>query len=325
MTQKLGSTPKSSAKKVLLRLLRVALAVAPVVWIYTRTDAGAFGEAVAAMDMRLLFAILALSFICVALQGIKWWVLIRRFAPELKMSKAVIVHLESAFYSFVLPMAAQDIVKSAMLSRTHSPSVVWAASWLARLAGLLSLLAFSVTGLIYLESGILPAGFRVSLITAIAATALLGAFSFSKKMTRPIRAITAKIISPKIMSSVEKLREGIYAFKYARKTLALTFLISTAINSLAIFCISLAVYAVSGKFYLIECLALVPLVEIMVIALPLTPGGIGVREALMALFFTRLGFSGEQTAMYVTIGLLMSMVRITGGIPPLYRVITKRK
>jgi uncharacterized membrane protein YbhN (UPF0104 family) len=62
----------------------------------------------------------------------------------------------------------------------------------------------------------------------------------------------------------------------------------------------------------------------MVVALPLTPGGLGVREGLMALLFTRLGFSGEQIALYVTISLIASMVRIAGGIPPLYRMFRRK-
>jgi uncharacterized protein (TIRG00374 family) len=212
-----------------------------------------------------------------------------------------------------------------MLSKTHPPSVVWAASWLARLAGLFSLLLFSVIGLLHIESDILPAGFRTSLITAIAAITLLAAASFSKKITRPVRAAAAKILSPKIMSRVEKLREGIYAFKHARETLAQTLIISTVTHFLIILNTSLIIYAVSGKFYFFECLAFIPLVEIMVVSLPLTPSGLGIREALMALLFTRLGFSGDQIASYVTIGLLASRVRVFGGVPPLCRVFGQSK
>jgi len=315
------------ARKMPVRLLRAALAIAPLVWIYTRTDADALGEILASISPTLLLGIAALVFVNMLLQGVKWWVLIRRFVPELKLTRTVSVHMESAFYAIVLPSgAAQDVVKSVMLSKTHNPSVVWAAAWLARLMGFFSLLLFSFIGILYLDSDILPAEFRVSMVTAVAVIVLLCAASFSKTVTRPLRGVAVRIIPPGIMAKIEKLRDGIYAFKYARKTLAQTFAISTAIHFLIIFGASLTVYAVSGKFYLIECLAFVPLVEIMAISLPLTPGGVGIREALMALLFTTLGLSGPQIASYVTISLLVSMLaRLAGGTPILYRVIVRQK
>jgi uncharacterized protein (TIRG00374 family) len=296
------------------------------VWIYANTDAAALAGVLGTVSVPLLAAVTALAFTNMALHGIKWWALIRRFVPGLRLGRAMSVHVESAFYAIVLPAAAaQDVVKSVMLSKTHDPSVVWAASWLARLMGFFLLMVFSVIGIIYIEGDILPAGFRLSLITAIAAIAILGAASFSKTLTRPLRAAAAKIAPPKIMAKIENLREGIYAFKYARGTLAQTFLISAITQFLGILYSSLIIYAVSGKFYLIECLAFVPLVEVMAVSLPLTPGSIGVREALMALMFMRLGFSPEQIASYVTISLFVTIVtRLAGGTPILCRMIVNR-
>jgi len=323
LTPEQSDRPKSPTKKTALRLLRAALAVAPLVWIYASTDAAALAAALSSVSVPLLAALAALVFLNMTLQGAKWWVLIRRFVPELKLAKAVSVHIESAFYAIVLPSAAaQDVVKSVILSKSHNPSVVWAASWLARLIGFFPLLAFSLIGTLYLSDDVLPPGFRASMAAAVAIIALLCAASFSKTLTRPVLAAATKIVPGKIMAKIEKLRDGIYAFKYARGTLAQTLLFSAVNHFLIIFAASLAVYAVSGKFYLMECLAFVPLVEIMVLSIPLTPGGTGIREALMALLFIQLGFSAEQIATYVTISLLVTVAtRLAGGSPILYRAL----
>jgi len=316
LSEKTGGDNKPAFKKNVLRALRLALAAAPFVWIYSRTDAVALKEIMSSVSVPLIAAIAALTFAVILLQGVKWWLLIRRFVPELKLGRAISVHLESTFYAIALPTAAaQDVVKSVMLSKSHAPPVVWAASWLGRLIGLFVMLIYSIFGVLYLKSDVLPDGFRASLVTAVAAITVLGAASFSKRVTRPFRAAAAKLLSGRIMAKIERLRDGIYAFKHERPTLVLALLISAAIHFLIFFNISLTVYAVSGSFYFVECLAFVPLVEILAISLPLTPGGVGVREALMALLFARLGFSGGQTASYVTLSLLMSMVRIFGGIP----------
>jgi len=326
LSEKTGRDTQSILKKNALRFLRLALAAAPLVWIYSRTDVGALRGILSSVSVPIMAAITAIFFVTILMQGVKWWVLIRRFVPELKLGRAVSVHLESTFYAIALPSgAAQDVVKSVMLSKSHAPSVVWASSWLGRLIGLFAMLVYSVFGVLYLKPDILPAGFRASLITAIAVITVLSAASFSKRVTRPIRAAAAKLLSKKIMAKIEKLRDGIYAFRYERGTLAQTFFISFALHFLMFFNASLVVYAVSGKFYLIECLAFVPLVELMAISFPLTPGGIGIREALMALLFTYIGLSGGQIASYVTINLFLYTVRIFCGIPLLYRVIAGKK
>jgi len=313
-------------KKNLLRILRVILVIAPLVWIYTRTNAADLGETLRSIHLPFLIYILAAYFFGMFLQGTKWWILIRRFVPELKLSKALSVHFESAFYSIALPTAAaHDVVKSVILSRSHSPQVVWAAAWICKLMGFLALIILSVFGALYIQSEILPDNFRSSLIAALAVVTVMAAASFSKRITRPLRTIMAAVLSPKIMSRAEKFREGIYIFKHERTTLLQTFLITAATHLLIMFTISFTIYAITGKFYLIECLAFVPLIEIVALSLPLTPGGIGIREAMMAAFFMHLGLSPEQTASYVTISLLVPMLKLTGGVCPLYRFAAKRK
>jgi len=311
---------KTSAKKIALIILRAALVIAPIAWIYARADAGAIAAALASVSAPAVACAAALVTFSMVLQGVKWWVLIRRFVPDLGAVKAVSAHLEGNFYSIALPSAiAQDVVKSVILSRSHSPRFIWASTWMAKLIGFFTLIFLSVAGAMYLENENFPAGFRPALIIAVAAITAMAAASFSKSLTRPLRAAAVKLAGPKITASAEKLRDGIYAFRHERATLAQTFLLSAAIQLLLVFNSSLVVYAVSGKFYFTECLAFVPLVEIMAISLPLTPGGVGIREALMALLFTRLGFSESQTAAYVTLSLMLSMTRLVGGIPVIWK------
>jgi uncharacterized protein (TIRG00374 family) len=304
------------AKKTALFMLRVALVIAPIVWIYARADAGSIAATLASASVPAVVCAAALTVVSMLLHGVKWWILVRRFVPELRLGRAVSAHFESVFYSIVLPSAlAQDVVKSMMLSKNHDPSAVWAASWLSRLIGFFALLSYSVVGVIYLGGDAFPPSLRAPLLVAVGAIALLCALSFSKHFTRPLGAVAERIVGSKALTAAKKLRAGIYAFKHERATLALTLSVSAVVQFLALLSVSIAVYAVSGKYFLAECLAFVPLIEIVAISQPFTPGGVGVREALMALLFTRLGFSEAQTASYVTISLLVSMTRLVGAVP----------
>jgi len=316
---------KIPVKKIALFILRAALVIAPIVWIYSRAELGAITATLASASVPAIACAVALTVTAMVLQGVKWWILIRRFVPELGAGTAVSVHLESTFYSFVLPSAlAQDVVKSVMLSKNHDPAVVWAASWLGRLIGFFSLLSYFIVGVVYMGNAALPSKFRAPLFAAVGLIALLGVASFSKRVTRPLGVVAAKIVSPKILAFAKKLRDGIYAFRHERATLALTLLVSAAVQLLVIISVSVTMYAVSGKYYFTECLVFVPLVEIMAISLPLTPGGLGIREALWALLFTRLGFTEGQTASYVTISLLLSMTRLIGGVPVILKSLSHK-
>jgi uncharacterized protein (TIRG00374 family) len=307
---------KTSAKKIALFILRAALVIAPIAWIYARADAGSIVTTLASASVPAIICAAALTLVGMVLQGVKWWVLIRRFVPDLRVGTAVSVHIESVFYSIVLPSAlAQDVVKSVMLSKDHDPAVVWASSWLSRLIGFFALLSYSLVGVLYLGDSALPPGFRVPLLFIAGIIILLCALSFSKRFSRPLGIVAEKIVGPNALTAAKKLRDGIYAFRRERATLALTLLVSAAIQFSVVLVASITVYAVSGRYYFAECLAFVPLVEIMAVSLPLTPGGVGIREALMALMFTRLGFSEGQTASYVTVSLMLSMTRLAGGIP----------
>jgi uncharacterized membrane protein YbhN (UPF0104 family) len=304
------------AKKIALFALRVALVVAPIAWIYARADTGSIAATLASVSVPAIVCVAALTVANMLLQGVKWWVLIRRFVPDIRLGRAVSAHIESVFYSIVLPSAvAQDVVKSVMLSKSHDPSAVWAASWLSRLIGLFSLLAYSIVGAIFLGGDALPSWLRAPLLVAAGAIALLCALSFSKRFTRPLGVAAEKIVGRKALVAAKKLRDGIYAFKRERATLALTLAVSAVVQFLSLLGVSIAVYAVSGRYFLAECLVFVPLVEIVAVSQPLSPGGVGVREALMALLFSRLGFSEAQTASYVTISLMMSMTRLVGLVP----------
>ncbi|MDR0330547.1 MAG: flippase-like domain-containing protein [Chitinispirillales bacterium] len=318
--------PKPPALGIASKILRALLVIAPIAWIYSRADASAVASILASVSVPLIAVAAFLTVGNMVLQGIKWWALIRRFVSGLRLRTAVSVHLESVFYAIALPSTiAQDVVKSVMLSKSHDPAVVWAASWLGRLIGLFSLLLYSAAGALCLKSDAFNADFRVPFITAAAAIVLLCALSFSKRVTRPLGAVAAKIVPAKGWAAAKKLRDGIYAFRRERAALALAFLISAVVQLLAILCVSLTVYAVSGKFYFAECLVFVPLAEIMAVSLPLTPGSIGIRETLLALLFMRLGFSEGQVASYVTISLMLSMTRVVGGAPAAWRMIRRKK
>lgn len=309
-----------NTKQIIKRILQILVAIGIIVYIYSRTDTNSLLTAISQLSMPLLLSIFIITFLNMLLQGVKWWILIRKFAPDVKLSAAVRAHLEGAFYSIALPgMAAHDAARSVILAKDHSASTVWAASFTARLTGLIPLLTLAAIGVMLLDERVLPKGTHTALAVTAAVAVVLGVLSFSKKFTRPFRGIIAKIIGAKFMDKLDKLRQSIYIYGKVPKTLALAISISFVVQATVIFVTALMVLAVSNTFYFAECMMFAPLADIAAIALPITPGSIGIREGVMTILFERLNFNGEQIALFATISIAANLVKLVGVIPVIFK------
>ncbi|MFP4162356.1 MAG: YbhN family protein [Chitinispirillaceae bacterium] len=312
-------------KKRIIKILRLILALAPLVWIFTRTDLTSAAGILKTVSPLLLMTILLFVFVTIVLQGFRWWILLKRFIPDLKMLSTLKIHLVSTFYAIVLPSsAAQDVVRSVILSRKYSSSVIWASSWIARLMGLFVLMLFSSVGISILKTETLSPNFRFSFFLVFGAALFMGIASFSKTITKPLRRIGTKFSDNRLVQFFSQLRNSIYDYKKAKITLLQALTVSITTQLFLIINASLVFYAVTGKFYFLESLAFIPLIEVVSISLPLTPGGIGVREGLLALMFSQLNLSADQLASYVAINLLISFSKLIGAMPLLYSIIKKK-
>jgi uncharacterized membrane protein YbhN (UPF0104 family) len=58
-----------------------------------------------------------------------------------------------------------------------------------------------------------------------------------------------------------------------------------------------------------------PIIEMISMAQPFTPNGMGVREALTTLMFQHLGLSKEQLGIYIILTLSSTLLRLIGAGP----------
>jgi uncharacterized membrane protein YbhN (UPF0104 family) len=312
--------PRSLSKKTLFKVSRFAIAFVPIIYIFSKINFGTMGHAamsVAWWTMPLLgTAILAGMF----LQGLRWWALMRPFAPMLSLSKALSAHFVGLYYSLMLPSsAAQNVVRAIVLSKDEDYSVSWGSSWIAGVLGLLTLAFLSMYGLLGIERNTLPHGFFQSIVSAFAALFILVALSFSKRFTGPFRRLFGKIFPKRVVGAVENIREAVYQYRGKGLTLVLVFFLTLFMQIVITVGGCLAIYGITGRFLIFECFLYLPVIEILCIALPLAPNGIGVREALLALMFKQIGLTTEQLGIYIILGYFSILLKLVGGIPLLFR------
>jgi uncharacterized protein (TIRG00374 family) len=304
--------------KVILFPFRYLIAVIPFIWIYNRIDFADFENAFRNVAWWTIPWVLISAFAVIFLNGVRWWVLLRKFASTFTFSQALKTHFVSAYYSVVLPTSfAQDATRIFFTSKHVDYSVVWGAAWIYKLIYFLTWTIISTYGILTLNKEFLPKGSYFVIILFIIVLGLLVILSFSKKVTSPIRSVLEKFLPKKIMTISENIRQGIYDYRNNKTDLYLSIVLTLLIQAIFILGNALVLYGITGKFFLIECLAYLPVIDILCMLLPLTPNSVGIREFFFVYMFKMIGRSNEELGVFITLGLIAYLMKLTGGIPVL--------
>lgn len=309
-------------KNYLLLILRYLLGLLPIIWIFFKIDFESFilslkNTAIWTIPAMIFFTIAAMS-----LQGIRWWILIKAFLPQLKIGLALNCHFKSVYYSIFLPSSvSQDIVRSVLLSKNNDYGIIWGATWLSRVFGGITLLLMSLYGLITIDKRLISQELMLFIFLSSGIIIFLFLISFYKRFTRIFRHLFSKILPSKIKTTIEHIRESIYNYRSKKNIIVLAFIVTIICQLLLVFNSSCILKGVTGKFFITECLTFIPLIELICMFFPLTPNGIGVRESLLVLMFSHLGLSSEYLGTYILISLGSFLLKIIGGIPILLEFI----
>jgi glycosyltransferase 2 family protein len=302
------------------------LAIIPFVWIVQRIDFNKLITAFRSTELWVIPSMTIFALLLMFLQGIKWWMLLRAFIPHLPLSEVLSCHFKGIYYSMFLPTsAAQDVVRSALLSRNNDYGVSWGSTWLARISGLTVMLLLSLYGVITIDPAHAPKGMTAIVGGAWGALLIVGFMSFSKRLTRVFNILLSKVMPKKIIETIEHIREGVYRYRHKGRCLLSVMMITVVIQVLFVLNAIFIIRGVTGKFYVNECFMYIPLIEIICLSLPLTPNGIGIRDGLSALMFHQIGLSIEQLGTYVLISLGTVVLKIVGGVPIVYDAITGKR
>lgn len=323
-------SPTAGKKKVWRYCQIVAgtvVAVVPFVIIFRKVNPDDLATAVLQVRWWTVPLLFAMVFAAMVLQGIRWWVLVRAFTDRLSFMQSLGVHFKSLFYSLFLPNSTvQEIVRSVVAIKHVGAVTSWASAWINKITGILVSYAFSMYGLILLSvsSDGLPGGIVIGVLGLFIIMVILVLFSFSKRMTRPFIPVFNMLIPGKVTDFLHRLRDGIYRFRDHRKALVFAGVIAVAVQALMVLGVAFVIKGVTGRMFLGECFAFIPLIEMISLAQPFTPNGVGVRDALVALMFRHLGLTPEQLGTYIIISNLSLLLKLTGVVPVIAGTVTRR-
>ena len=295
-------------------LIGLALIVLPFVWIFHKIDLQQLSNTLLKIQWWTFPVLIACNLIIMSLQGVRWWLLIKAFSKDLPFSQAMSFHFSSIFYSIVLPNStAQEILRTLFVQKKVGSIVSWSSAWICKITGLITSVFFSLTGLLLLKNGNLPGYVFLSMGILVAFILIATLFSMSKKFSRPLRKVVMKFTPVKFFKWIENLREGIYQYRNKKESVGLAVGITVLIQIIFVVSVFFIIKGITGSNFFIECLAFIPLIEIISMAQPFTPNGIGIRDALIVLMFNHLGPLKRTNRYVYHYFTLFSFTKISGN------------
>ena len=282
-------------RPAVLFILKLVIGLGILALVFTRVDVGGVWSSIIALSPTTLVIAVLLTFVAHFINAVK----LRIFLPHLSMGQSVRFTLIAVFYGTALPgQLAGDAVKALRLARASDmhPSAVVGAVVVDKVVGLFALLLLTAAGLA-LSRGQFSADItNVALLMTVLAAA-------------GIVALFAVPLSPRLGRWTEKF--GAWrALTLTPATLASALIVGLVFQTFCIALLALLGAALGINLPLTNWAVVMGLIGV-VLLLPITIAGIGVREGTL---LTVLGALGQSEAAAIALSFALLALSILAAL-----------
>lgn len=317
----------------LFNLLKFAVGIALILFLITRLeDPAVLWQQIASADKGLLLLGALLYSCAVALSGIKWGILLRAVGIEIPVRKLLSWQWQAEFFNNFLPaQVGGDVARGyALATDTRRTADAAASVVIDRFMGLLvfmlcAAIATSAMLLFGRPDGTVVAAEQIvymrwiAIGSTVASVGLLVAMAIllSHRLKVQFERLLAHLpLSSRTVPIWQKAARAFDAYRHHTGALlwvALGSALIVLLTSINIWLIARAIEP--GGISFLEVLVVNPIIVFVALALPLSPGGLGVRQSAFVLTFLLVGASGQ---LGLIVGLLQQalgyLVSIPGGV-----------
>lgn len=266
------------------------MSIALLLFLFRNVDKKSLFTIVKNSDKTLLllaFCIFASGYVFCLL---RWEMLLRAVKIQLPLKRIIISFCGGIFFSLFLPSTiGGDFMRSIDLSaHTKKPKEVVATVLLDRLSGYtglvsLALLSFVIGWRFVQDRSVLLSVALITFILAAALLALFNKFAYTK--------INQLLHSPgagKIRESIKNLHQEIHYFKHQKRAIIKNLALSLIIQSTAPLSFFVIALSLGLKIKLLYFFIFLPIISAVTL-LPISIGGLGLRDATTIFFFAKVG------------------------------------
>ena len=302
-------------------LLQVAVGLGALVFVLLKSDARGLIDAIKATRVSYLPLALLASVLVTWLMAIRWGMILKVRGHDIKTGRLFIYYLIGIFFSNFVPggTVSGDVVRLVYAGRdTGDRPFVLSTLVYERAVGLFVLLITGLGAMLASRSS-RPSGTLIYLIEVFLAAAFLGLVLLmsnyvSSHLTRLCRWAGTKIKAERWGEAAARTLEAILVLRRYPGMLAATAFVSVAIRvvwSLGCYVVALAMGLPLGLAVIFAFISLVDLIRLM----PISIGGLGVREWVLVVLFANVGLAREQALMFSFLAFAPVMLNaIAGGI-----------
>jgi uncharacterized protein (TIRG00374 family) len=308
------------------RYFRISVSLALIAFLLLRMDLLRMAEVLASVRAGY-FALAVLTFAAsLVLGSVQWKRLLRVQDIDISFTKALAFYYVGAFFNVILPSnIGGDVVRVYDVYKDSGRSdEAIAATVTDRMLGLVALGLLAMPSGLYIASSRgtlgLESGFGTTSILIVLAFVVLIVFAFLVLMNRELARGVARLLRPVFIRGTRERARSIYeSFHLYRSNVTALFgalgiaLVVQVLRVLVHYEVSLALGLDIPAIYFF---LFIPVIAIF-IALPISIGGLGIREGLGVILFCGAvqGVAREQAfSMELLAGIVGVLVSLIGGV-----------
>lgn len=279
-------------KKIFITILKAVLSISLITFLLINVDWDTVISSVKNANIWMLIAASMLNIIERFEMTYKWNLLIRIRNIVVPFWKLFWINSIGSFLGLFLPSSlGTDVVRGYYLVKNNSEKSVSISSvFVDRVLGMFSLLLLGVISVFFVGNIIDQFNIRVYVVIIFVLTVIIFYLFQRNESKKILQKILAKVKHKNLIENGIKLHNSILEYKKYPKTVWLSFVITILVQITRVLTYYFIALAFNIQISIVYFFLFVPLI-MLVIMIPISIGGIGVREGTFVAFFKLVGMS----------------------------------
>jgi glycosyltransferase 2 family protein len=307
-----------SGRRILVQLVKITVSVGLIAFLFYKLSPEHLLADLSRVSPWQLVISTVIFFVSVWLGAYQWHLLLKAGGIALPFAKTFRVYFVGLFFNNFLPAGVGgDVMKIYDVTRVgNDPHQVFAVTMLDRVIGIAGLCVLALVASFVLLAGEGLYNLYLYMVVFAGCVAPVLALVLNKRLSRGVRRLFGRITFWGLGGRFDSVFRHLGEYRRLRMLLVRLTLLAMAVQFLRVVthvlvAQSLGITVTNLSF--IQFFVFVPLLSLIMI-LPISINGLGVREGAGILLFTQIGFSKEQALlMELVTYAIMVMVSLIGG------------
>ncbi len=299
-------------RRIALSLARLSISAGLLAWVFSRSGVRALLEAAAEADLCYLAAAYALAMAGMFIRTFRWRILLNAVGAKVSASRLLYLYFVGGFFNVFLPTGlGGDVVRVLEIGPSATSEQAAGTVLVDRLAGFVALFVMALAALPF-ASGVLPPSLALAIGLLAGAVCLGAALLFEGRL---LRRLTARLPGALSLASGGWLsRTYVVITACGARAIWGALGVSAVYNLSVIWASALVARAFALQVSAWYFLLFIP-ITVLALLVPISIGGLGVRENIYVALFGQVGLiTAQATVLSLGVYSLDVVTGLVGGV-----------